>query len=76
VKYFSDFVKGEDAFEIVSDNVGRRPYREGGCRLESEVIVDGQRHIIHAYGIGGRGYETSWAIAERVVELLNPESRR
>jgi D-amino-acid oxidase len=74
VKYFPGFVEGEDAFEIVRDNVGRRPYREGGCRLESEVISDGRRQMIHAYGIGGRGYETSWAIAERVVELLNVES--
>jgi hypothetical protein len=76
VKYFPDFVEGEDAFEILRDNVGRRPYRDGGCRLETEVIADGRRQIIHAYGIGGRGYETSWAIAERVVELLNMESRR
>lgn len=78
VKYFPGFVEGEDAFEIVRDNVGRRPDREGGCRLESEVISisDGRRQMIHAYGIGGRGYETSWAIAERVVELLNVESGR
>lgn len=76
VKYFPDFVEGEDAFEILRDNVGRRPYRDGGFRLETEVIADGRRQIIHAYGIGGRGYETSWAIAEKVVELLNMESRR
>ena len=71
VKYFPDFVKREDQFDIVRDNVGRRPYREGGLRLESEVLADGRRRIIHAYGIGGRGYETSWGIAERVVELVD-----
>jgi D-amino-acid oxidase len=75
VKYFPDFVKREDQFDIVKDNVGRRPYREGGLRLESEVLVDGRRRIIHAYGIGGRGYETSWGIAERVVELVDQRDR-
>jgi D-amino-acid oxidase len=71
VQYFPDFVKREEEFDIVRDNVGRRPFREGGLRLESEILADGRRRIIHAYGIGGRGYETSWAIAERVVELVD-----
>ena len=70
VRYFPDFVERKDDFEIVSDNVGRRPYREGGLRLESEVREDGKRRVIHAYGIGGRGYETSWGVAERVLELM------
>ena len=73
-KYFPDYVGREDEFEIVSDNVGRRPYREGGLRLESEALEDGHRRIIHAYGIGGRGYETSWGIAERVLKLVEKGS--
>jgi D-amino-acid oxidase len=75
VKYFPDFAEREDEFEIIRDNVGRRPYREGGLRLENEVLADVRRRMIHAYGIGGRGYETSWAIAERVMELMNTENR-
>ena len=74
VKYFPDYVGREDDFEIASDNVGRRPYREGGLRLESEALEDGRRRIIHAYGVGGRGYETSWGIAERVLELMDGAS--
>jgi D-amino-acid oxidase len=74
VKHFPDFVKSEHEFAIISDNVGRRPYREGGLRLESEVSADGRKQIIHAYGIGGRGYEISWAVAERVAQLVNVES--
>ena len=71
VRYFPDFVGTADDFEIVMDSVGRRPFREGGLRLESQVVGNGDRRIIHAYGIGGRGYETSWGIAERVGELVD-----
>ncbi|EKG10975.1 FAD dependent oxidoreductase [Macrophomina phaseolina MS6] len=35
-------------FDVVRDNVGFRPGREGGPRVEKEVI-DGQK-IVHAYG--------------------------
>lgn len=75
VTYFPDFVKEKSEFQIIGDNVGRRPFREGGLKLEIEALGDGRKRIIHAYGIGGRGYETSWAIAERVVELVNAENK-
>lgn len=67
---FPDFVETAERFEVIKDNVGRRPFREGGLRLEVETLNDGRQRIIHAYGIGGRGYETSWGIAERVVTML------
>ena len=57
---------GED-FRVIRDVVGRRPTREGGLRLESEPF--GPNKIIHAYGLGGRGYECSWGVAKAVVEL-------
>ena len=71
IEAFPDFVKSEKEFDIITDNVGRRPFREGGLRLEVESLEAGQKRIIHAYGIGGRGYETSWGIAERVLELFS-----
>ena len=74
VETFPDFVKTVEGFEIVRDNVGRRPFREGGMRLEREDR--GRKTIVHAYGIGGRGYETSWGIAERVSELLDGDSAK
>lgn len=66
---FPDFVDSVDRFEVVQDNVGRRPWREGGYRIEVES-VGRDRTIVHGYGAGGRGYELSWGAAERVAELV------
>ncbi|KAF4447241.1 hypothetical protein F53441_9199 [Fusarium austroafricanum] len=55
-------------FDVVRDIVGRRPAREGGLRLEMEHLKPGI--VVHAYGIGGRGFELSWGIADEVVSLL------
>ena len=69
VELFSDFVDSVDKFEVLKDNVGRRPWREGGYRIEIEQVDPG-RTIIHGYGAGGRGYELSWAAAERVLDVV------
>ncbi|AEO65940.1 uncharacterized protein THITE_2113588 [Thermothielavioides terrestris NRRL 8126] len=52
---------------VIRDIVGRRPTRNGGPRVEGEV-VPGAGFVMHAYGLGGRGYELSWGVAEAVVE--------
>jgi D-amino-acid oxidase len=68
-------------YRILRDIVGRRPTRRGGPRIEAERITinteKGEREkekglvvVIHAYGLGGRGFELSWGVAERVVSLL------
>ncbi|KAF7506588.1 hypothetical protein GJ744_011625 [Endocarpon pusillum] len=72
IECFPDFVEKLEDFDVISDNVGRRPFREGGVRMEVEELDDGRKPIVHGYGTGGRGYELSWAIAEQLVELLNP----
>lgn len=63
----------------LGDIVGRRPTRRGGIRLEREEVPasdikglqdDAARSIVHAYGLGGRGYELSWGVAEEVLELV------
>ncbi|TEA18897.1 D-amino-acid oxidase [Colletotrichum sidae] len=59
-------------FRVLKDVVGRRPTRRGGLRLEREDAGEG-RTIIHAYGLGGRGFELSWGVAEGVVELLEDQ---
>ncbi|KAF5662487.1 d-amino acid oxidase [Fusarium heterosporum] len=61
-------VLGADQFDVVKDIVGRRPAREGGLRLEAERLRRGL--VVHAYGVGGRGVELSWGIADEVVSLL------
>ncbi|KAI1055661.1 hypothetical protein LB506_009298 [Fusarium annulatum] len=63
--------KESNRFDIVSDIVGRRPAREGGLRLEMERLKPGV--VVHAYGVGGRGLELSWGIADEVVSLLQKQ---
>lgn len=67
----------EDSLHVIADVVGRRPTREGGVRLEKELIGitgDVKEHaVIHAYGAGGRGYELSWGIASEVANLVSAE---
>ncbi|KAK3336117.1 FAD dependent oxidoreductase [Cercophora scortea] len=58
---------GREKLTVVRDIVGRRPTRKGGLRLEGEVLPGG-RFVMHAYGLGGRGFELSWGVAEGVVE--------
>ncbi|OAQ62834.1 FAD dependent oxidoreductase superfamily protein [Pochonia chlamydosporia 170] len=62
-------IRDEEDFRVVRDIVGRRPTRKGGIRLEKEQH-DERFSVIHAYGLGGRGYELSWGVAEQVARLL------
>lgn len=73
--------------EVISHNVGLRPGRTGGPRVELETRkMDGSNKllhpragakwgkdasvgVIHAYGVGGAGYQSSWGIAERVAAM-------
>ncbi|KAI0783302.1 nucleotide-binding domain-containing protein [Abortiporus biennis] len=75
-----------DKTRVVSHNVGLRPAREGGPRIELEWLkyptVSEYLHgnatgktprrypIIHCYGFGGFGYQGSWGSAEEAVDLL------
>lgn len=64
--------------EVLSHNVGLRPSRRGGPRLEwessSPVQLEGGKksslRVLHAYGIGPAGYQASWGIAKEVCELV------
>jgi len=61
-----------DLFQIVQVQVGLRPARKGGSRVERE-IVDIDRlslTIVHAYGHGGAGFQNSVGVANRVIALL------
>ncbi|CVK91778.1 related to D-amino acid oxidase [Fusarium proliferatum] len=61
-----------ETIKVIKDVVGRRPAREGGMRVETEArdITWGIKHVIHAYGAGGRGFELSWGVASEVTELV------
>ena len=66
-------------FDVVCDNIGRRPWRQGGLRIEVEdyefCLDDGYYagqtgQVVHGYGAGGRGYELSWGAAEQIRSLI------
>lgn len=71
VKVFPELTggKGVDGLDVIRHGVGLRPFREGGVRLEKEVI-DGT-WVVHNYGHAGWGYQGSYGTAERVVELVD-----
>lgn len=49
--------------------VGFRPYRDGGVRLEDEQTSDGLT-VIHCYGHSGSGVTLCWGCAKDVVQLV------
>ncbi|KAI9772532.1 MAG: hypothetical protein M1840_000737 [Geoglossum simile] len=60
--------KGAEALSIVRHAVGFRPLRIGGVRLEKEKI--GGVWIVHNYGHGGFGYQSSYGCSQVVVKLV------
>lgn len=59
---------GIEKLDIIHHSVGLRPMREGGTRIEREII-DGNR-VVHNYGHDGYGYQSSYGCAEVAVELV------
>lgn len=58
----------ESGVHMQTVEVGIRPSREAGVRLEA-TRVDGRR-VIHNYGHGGSGFTLSWGCADDVVRLV------
>jgi D-amino-acid oxidase len=77
--------------KIISHNVGLRPGRKGGARVEKETMpvplsnngklssklaplvpLHSRDHlnVVHAYGIGPAGYQSSWGLASEAVGLV------
>ncbi|KAL2161398.1 hypothetical protein VTH06DRAFT_7959 [Thermothelomyces fergusii] len=67
---YPKILAGKAELTVLRDIVGRRPTRDGGPRVEGEV-VPGAGFVMHAYGLGGRGYELSWGVAEAVVDAVD-----
>ncbi|KIW02037.1 hypothetical protein, variant [Verruconis gallopava] len=62
-------------FEVVSAQVGFRPGRKGGARVEIEEVrqpggVGEAMVVCHSYGHAGAGYQNSIGNADEVVRLL------
>lgn len=60
--------KGIEHLSIVRHGVGLRPLRIGGTRVEKEKFDD--ICVIHNYGHGGYGYQSSYGCSKTVVKLL------
>lgn len=60
--------KGIEALSIIRHGVGLRPVREEGPRVEREII-EGIR-VVHQYGHGGFGYQSSYGSAKAAVMLV------
>lgn len=61
--------KGIEHLDIIRHAVGLRPGREHGIRIEKEKI--GGIWVVHNYGHGGAGYQTSYGCAETTVKLVH-----
>ncbi|KAL4886797.1 FAD dependent oxidoreductase [Aspergillus karnatakaensis] len=60
--------KGIECLDIIRYGVGLRPVREGGTRIEKEKI--GGVWVVHNYGAGGAGYQSSYGCAQAAVDLI------
>ena len=65
----NDFPAKLSDYEVVGHNVGIRPSREGGLRVEKE-IMNGEK-VVHAYGVAGGGYVFSFGIARAARDLVD-----
>jgi len=60
--------KGIEHLCIIRHGVGLRPMREGGPRVEKEII--GGVWVVHQYGHGGYGYQASYGSANMTLKLV------
>ncbi|OQO00213.1 hypothetical protein B0A48_14000 [Cryoendolithus antarcticus] len=61
--------QGIEGLDIVRHGVGLRPMRSGGIRVEKERI--GDLDVVHNYGHGGYGYQTSFGCSMEVLKLVD-----
>ncbi|KAJ5522617.1 hypothetical protein N7527_006732 [Penicillium freii] len=61
--------KGIEHLDIIRHGVGLRPVREGGTQIEKDRI--GGVLVVHNYGAGGAGYQSSYGCAQAAVDLID-----
>ena len=57
--------KGVEGLDVIRHAVGLRPVRREGIRVEAEQLDS--ITVIHNYGHGGSGYQTSYGCAKAVL---------
>ncbi|KAL8637623.1 MAG: hypothetical protein Q9228_005125 [Teloschistes exilis] len=60
--------KGIEHLDIIRQGVGLRPYRHGGTRIEKEKFKG--VWVVHNYGHGGYGYQSSYGCSQKAVRLV------
>ena len=60
--------KGMEGLDVVRHGVGLRPVREGGARVERKRLEG--VWVVHNYGAGGAGYQSSYGCAMEAVRLV------
>lgn len=60
---------GVEGLDIIRHGVGLRPLRAAGARVEKEKING--NWVIHNYGHGGYGYQSSYGCSQEVVKLAD-----
>ncbi|PWY84861.1 D-amino acid oxidase [Aspergillus heteromorphus CBS 117.55] len=66
--------QGIEGLDVIRHGVGLRPIREGGPRIEGEM-VEGVA-VVHNYGHGGFGYQASFGCSRDAVRLVQEALRR
>lgn len=64
---------GIEALDVIRFGVGLRPVREAGVRLEREKVREAW--VVHNYGHGGYGYQSSYGCAGVAVGLVEEALR-
>ena len=71
--------KGIEALSIIREWAGLRPMRKNGIRIEKELVHDTEGKlltVVHNYGHGGYGFQTSYGCAYQAVELVDNALRQ
>ena len=69
--------RGVEHFDVMREAVGLRPGRDGGARIEREIVHVGgkKKTIVHNYGAAGVGYQSSYGMAKAAVQAAMPTSK-
>jgi len=65
---------GAEALRVIRYQVELRPYRVGGPRIERENLDDdslGLLRLVHFYGAGGFGFQSSYGMAKKAALLVS-----
>lgn len=60
--------------EIIREAAGLRPAREGGVRIEKQLLPNGKA-IIHNYGAAGTGFQSGYGMSIEAVSLMDDKPK-